>query len=260
MNPDLSYASQNANASPEPAPQSFFTRLIGVYFSPGETFQEIGRAPRVLAPIIALALLTVVLSYVASTRLPMDKLLTQRIDEAVQSGQINEEQAERQREGMRKIAPYMKIFFPIIGLISSIVVPLIIAGIAKLASLIMGIENNFLSLFAVALYATLAISIISSLLFLILLFVKPADEFDITNPLGSNLSALLSLLGVTGLSKFLKTLLSFVDVFFIWRIILLGIGFAAVSRRLKTSTAITVTGVIGLVIALCSAGWTAMFG
>lgn len=258
MNPDLSYASQNV--SPEPAPQSFLNRLIGVYFSPGETFQEIGRAPRVVVPIVALALLTLVLTFLASSRLPMEKLFTQRIDDAVQSGQMTEEQAEQQREGMKKITPYLKWIIPIIGLISAVVLPLIFAGVAKLASLIMGIENRFMPLFAVAIYTTLAISIISSILFIILLFIKPADEFDITNPLGSNLSALLSMLGVTELSKFMKALFSYIDVFYIWRIILLGIGFAAVSRRLKTSTAITATAIGALVVALGSAGWAAMFG
>ena len=97
MNPELSYTSQPDAATPEPAPQSFFSRLIGVYFSPGETFQGIGRAPRVLLPIIALALLTLLAIYITFSRLPMDKLFTQRIDEAEATGQLSKEQAEQQR-------------------------------------------------------------------------------------------------------------------------------------------------------------------
>lgn len=258
MNPDLSYASQDV--TPEPAPQSFLNRLIGVYFSPGETFKEIGRAPRVLLPIIALVLLTLAMTFIVFERLPMDKLFTQRIDDAVQSGQINEEQAEQQREQMKKFTPWLKYGAPFIAALAIVIIPLAIAGLAKLGSLMMGVENGFLPLFAVVIYTWLAISIVSSILFLILLFIKPADEFDINNPIGSNLAALLSMFGVTELSKFLKTFFSFVDVFYIWRIILLGIGFAAVSRRLKTSTAITFTGIIALVFALGSAGWAAMFG
>jgi hypothetical protein len=260
MNPDLSYASQTENVTPEPTPQSFLSRLIGVYFSPGETFQDIGRAPRVLLPIIVLALLTLAAVFVTFERLPMDRVFNQRIEEAVQSGQINEEQAERQREGMKRMAPFMKYGIPFVAAISVIIITLVIAGVAKLVSLMMGTENNFMPLWSVAIYTTLAISIISTILFLILLFVKPADEFDITNPLGSNLAALLPMLGVSELPKFLKALLTYVDVFFIWKIILLGIGFAAVSRKLKTSTAITITSIVAVVFALGGAAWTAMFG
>ena len=41
-------ASPVAQDAPAAKPQNFFSRLIGVIFSPGETFAEIGRAPRVL--------------------------------------------------------------------------------------------------------------------------------------------------------------------------------------------------------------------
>jgi hypothetical protein len=260
MNPEMSYASQPDAVAPEPAPQSFFNRLIGVYFSPGETFREIGRAPRVLLPIIALALLTMVAVYVSFERLPMDKLFNQRIEESEAAGQITKEQAEQQKEQMKKITPYFKYGAPIMGAFSIIVITLIIAGIARLVSMMMGIDNTFMPLWSVALYATLAVSIVSTILFVVLLFIKPADEFDLTNPLGSNLAAMLSMFGVGGLSKFLKALLTYVDIFYIWKIILLGIGFAAVSRKLKTSTAITITSVVAVVFALGGSIWAAMFG
>ncbi len=260
MNPELSYASQPENVTPEPTPQGFFNRLVGVYFSPGETFAEIGRAPRIIVPMIVLLICVIVGVMITFSRLPMDKLMTQRIDDAVQSGQLNQEQADRQREQMAKMAPFMKIGGPIIAAISIVVITLIIAGIAKLVSMMMGIENGFMPLWAVAIYTTLAVSIISSILFIILLFLKPADEFDLNNPLGSNLAALLSMVGAGELPKFLKGLLTYVDVFYIWKIILLGIGFAAVSRKLKTSTSIVVTSIVALVFALAGAAWTSMFG
>ena len=104
----------------------------------------------------------------------------------------------------------------------------------------------------------LALAILVAL-FLILLFIKPVDEFDLNNPLGSNLAAVISMTGANP-PKFLKALLTYVDVFFIWKVVLMGIGFAAVSRKLKTSTAITATGVVAALFALAGAAWTAMFG
>ena len=56
MTPDTNLPSPPADAIAEPS--GFVGRLIGVYFSPGETFPGIGRAPKVLVPILALALLS----------------------------------------------------------------------------------------------------------------------------------------------------------------------------------------------------------
>ncbi|MEO6724135.1 MAG: YIP1 family protein [Blastocatellia bacterium] len=259
MNPELSYVNQ-AGPDPAPAPQSFFSRLTGVYFSPGETFQEIGRAPAVVVPIIVLALLTIGVVFVVSQRISFEKVAIQRIDDGVAEGKITAEQAEQQKEGMKKFAPIFKIAIPFIAGIFVVVAALVIAGLAKLISSMMGIENKFLPLFGVTLYTMLAVSIISSVLLIILLYLKPADEIDPNNPMGSNLAALLSMAGVTSLPKFLKALLTYVDVFYIWKVVLLGIGYAAVSRKLKTSTAIVYASVGALVFALIGAAWGALFG
>ena len=100
MNSELSYANQNDPAShssaPELPPKSFINRLMGVYFSPGETFQEIGLAPKLALPIIALALLTLLTTVVVLQRIPMEKASNDRIEQLVAENKITEEQAEQQ--------------------------------------------------------------------------------------------------------------------------------------------------------------------
>jgi hypothetical protein len=64
---------------------------------------------------------------------------------------------------------------------------------------------------------------------------------------------------VTGLPKFVTGLLSYFDIFYIWKLILLGIGYSAVSTRLSTATAVTVCGLSGLLFAIVAAAWGAMF-
>ena len=259
MNPELSYASQPANDEPEPTPKGFFSRLTGVYFSPGETFQEIGRAPRVVVPIIATVLLTLVTVFVVFQRLPFDKITDRRLEQAVESGRITQEQANQQREQMNKFAPVMKAVIPFAAAIFSVVLVLGIAGVMKLISSMMGIENKFLSLFAATLYAMLAVSVVGAVVTILLLYLKPVDDIDPTNPVGSNLAAWLSMAGVTGLPKFISALFAYVDVFYIWKVVLIAIGWAAVSRKLKTSTAMVYATVGALLLALIGAGWTAMF-
>jgi Yip1 domain len=258
MNPELSYGDKPASA--EAAPRNFFSRLIGVYFSPGETFAEMARAPRALMPIIVFALFSVISVTAITSRMPMDKINEDRIQRQIASGRINEEQAERQREAMKRFEPFMKFVYPIGAVIGAIAMVFAFAGLAKLVSMMMGIENKYMPLVSVTTYTLLALSIVTTAIFAILLFIKPIDEFDWDNPIGSNLAALLSALGVEGLSKFVKVLLSFVDVFYIWKVALIAIGCAAVSRKLKTSSALVYAGLVASVIALIFAAFGAVFG
>ena len=137
---------------------------------------------------------------------------------------------------------------------------LIIAGLAKLVSSMMGIENTFNQILSVTVYSFLAVSIISAVVGTTLLFLKPVEEIDPQNPVSSNVAALLTMAGVKGLPKFVKGLLSFVDVFYIWKVALLGIGYAAVSRNLKSSTAMTYVGIGAVLVAVVGAAWGALFG
>jgi len=260
MNPELSYGTKPATAEPDPAPQNFFARLIGVYFSPGETFARMARAPRALAPIIVLVLLFAISGAFVASRVPTERIAEERIQQALVSGQITEQQAEQQREGMRRFAPIMKYVIPISSAIWAVVMVFAIAGLAKLVSLMMGIENKYMPLVSVTTYTMLAVYTITTAIFVILIFLKPVDEFDWNNPIGSNLAAVLTALGVEGLSKFVKALLTYVDVFYIWKVILIAIGCAAVSHRLKTASAMVYAGVIACVLALIGGAWGAMFG
>ncbi|MBO0720156.1 MAG: YIP1 family protein [Blastocatellia bacterium] len=263
MNPEISYASQSENIGPEPTPQSFFNRLIGVYFSPGETFQEIGRAPRVLLPIIVFAALAMITSFIVIKRVPLEvsmKQVDEQLQRQVESGRITQEQAEQRREASKPIVNFFRMAIPVIAPVGVIVIALIITGVAKLVSLLIGVENSFKPLFSVALYATLAISIISSILSVILIFIKPAEDIDLENPLPSNVAGLLSALGMAMQSRFLKIFLGYLDVFFIWKLALLAIGFAAVSKKLKNSTALTWVVIIALLIMLIHSSYSAVFG
>jgi hypothetical protein len=262
MNPEISYASQSDKIEPEPTPQSFFNRLIGVYCSPGEAFQEIGRAPRLLLPVIVLLLFSVVASYIVLNRIPEEvsmRIIEQQMQQQVDSGRINQEQADQQKEQMIKGMSFFRNMTPFFAASFTILMALFFAGVVKLASLIFGIENRFKPLLTVAIYSILAVSILSSILFIILVFIKPADEFDWENPIPSNLAAFLSAAGITEFPRYLKTFLSYVDVFTIWRLVLLAIGFAAVSKKLKTSTAGIWLAIVTILIALVHSAWVAVF-
>jgi hypothetical protein len=177
----------------------------------------------------------------------------------VAEGKLTAEEGEQRKEATKKFMAIFKPFIPIVAAISIIVMVLAIAGLAKLVSSMLGIENTFKQILSVTAYSMLAVTVISTVLGTVLLFLKPVEEIDPNNPVGSNVAAWLAMAGVTGLPKFVNGLLTYVDVFYIWKVVLFGIGFAAVSRKLKASTAMVYTGVGAFVIAVIGAAWTALF-
>ena len=48
------------SATPEPVPsKSFVARLVGVFFSPGETFADVARRPDFIIPLLIMVVLSV---------------------------------------------------------------------------------------------------------------------------------------------------------------------------------------------------------
>jgi hypothetical protein len=234
-----------------PTPRNFFSRLLGVYFSPRETFQEIGRSPRVLVPIIVMVVIGLLLGFYMTKRLDIQTMMVAQFDKQIAQGRMTKEQVEQQMPLMTKIAGIQILVAAALG---NLIVSLIVAGVFKLVGTLIGAENRFKAVFSVTLYTIIAVSIISSALFVLILSFKDPGEISFENLnslVSSNLGAILtSALGKDGLPKFIMKLAGWVDVFAIWMIALLAVGYSAVSQKLKTATAATCLGVLYGIVAV----------
>lgn len=147
--------------------------------------------------------------------------------------------------------------------ISNLLVALIIAAVFKLISAVISAENRFKAIFSVTIYAMIAVSIVQSILLIVVLFFKSPGAVSITSTssvLASNLGALLSaVLGEDGLPKYVLRLARWIDIFSIWMIALLSIGYSAVSRKLKTSTAATWLGCLYAIVAVIGSALGSLF-
>lgn len=260
MPPETNFPSPSAPMPAAAEPKGFLSRLSGVYFSPGETFKEIGLAPRVLVPIIALVIVGLLVAVALTARLDLGAMMADNFSKQVADGKMTQEQVARALPMATTIA---KVNIFVFGSLGGLIASLVVAGVFKLASLALGAENTYKQLLAVTLYSFLAVSIVSSVVFVILLFLKPTDEmtFDnLNNVVGSNLGALLTMaMGKDALPKFVVALAQRVDLFSIWIIALLSIGYAAVSRRLKTGTAAMTLGLLYGAYALIAATAASIF-
>jgi hypothetical protein len=221
----------SSNAMPEteaPRPKSFFSRMAGVYASPRAAFREIGQAPRVIVPFACLIILGLLAGLYLSKTMDLESATVSQLEKFVEQGALTKEQMEQRLPMAIKMAGIQLIAVTSIG---SIFGTLIVAGYAKLFSLMAAAENRFKSLLSATAYGMLAVSIVQYALIILILQLKGPGNVDITqinSVIASNLGAL---------PKFLMSLAKGIDIFSIWTIALLSIGYSMVSRRLKTSTA-----------------------
>lgn len=222
----------------EPQPKSFFSRWGGIYFSPKETFQEIGQAPRVLIPIVALLIVGLLVFMAFHSILDTESMAANQFDEAVKKGQMTLEQVERMGP-MASVMINVQIFF--VFVLGNVFYGLLIAGFVKLFSAIVGARNRFKAVFSITLFSILAVNVIHHALLVVIVYIRGSSDLDLMSLMyvvSSNLNGVLSsFLEPEALPKYLMNLFRYVDIFAIWILSLISIGSAAVSKKLKTSTA-----------------------
>lgn len=243
--------------APDAPAGNFFSRLMGVYFSPGDTFKGFVTNPSLIAPMIGLMLIGGIVGFLFFSKVDFAQVIAPQIEQMVEAGRIQKDQAPQVIAMQANFAKYTAL---VMGFLGNILFSLIVAGIFKLVCLVMGKENTYKSLLSVTLYTFLAVGILSSLILAILLFVR-GSEFDIQNPLGTNLASLLGVVfDQETLPKFIWSLARAIDIFYLWIIVLLGIGYAAVTKRMKAMTAGMILGTLYFGFAIIGAALSAIFG
>jgi hypothetical protein len=214
--------------APEPAAQvSPFGRIIGVLFSPKSTYEDIARKPSWLLPVIISTVLGIAATVVLNQRVDWRDFISQQIEKSPQAAQLTAEQKEKQIDISSKVTTY---FVYGAGVVGSVLFALIVGAVMMLAyNLLAGAGATFSQSLAIAAH-TLVVGIVSTPIFLLVMFLRPKGSIDPNNPVATNLAAILP----EESAKWLVALCKSIDVFTIWTLILIAIGFAAVNpRKLK---------------------------
>ncbi|MCU1241477.1 MAG: hypothetical protein JWO71_2203 [Candidatus Acidoferrum typicum] len=209
-------------------------RVFGVFFSPKPTFEDIVRRPSWVLPFVLLTVFSIGVTFAINQRINWRQFMTQQIEKSPRSANMSAEQKEQQIEGGAKFTP---IFTWAVGVCGPIVFILVVALVMWGAyNLLAGANTNFGTAFAITSHAALT-GLVSSLLFILILYLKPYGTVDLENPVATNLAAFLP----DDSAKWLVALLKSIDIFTFWTLILLAIGFAATSpKKLKGSKAFTI--------------------
>jgi len=246
----------NNASTPEPQGMSSISRVIGVFFEPTKTFADIAARPNWFLPLALVILSALAFSVSIGQRVGFDRIVDQQTASRLANASPD------QRAQMEKGIEMQKRFAPIGWYVGSLLGPPIVTLICSLV--LMGIVSGILSaglkykqVFSIFCYSAMP-GLVSVLLIIVVMYLKPPDDFNIRNPLAFNPAAFMD---PNTTSKFLYSLASWFDVFVIWRVLLLAVGFkAAAPKKLTMSSALFAVLLPFAVIVLGSAAFSSMFG
>jgi hypothetical protein len=228
-------------AVPEPAAQpasSAVSRMTGVIFAPRKTFTEIARRPTWAAPFIIICLLSIAVSALIAQKTDWRSFFERQMSKNPRTEQMPQEQKDRILESQVKYAPKIAFAF---GLIITAFMMLFLTLIYWGAfNLFTGAGLNFATSFGIVTHACVP-WIISSILAIIILSIKRSGDVDPEHFLASSVAAFLP----DDAPHWLDSLGQSIELFWMWALALIAIGFSASSpKKIKLAGAfLTVFGI-----------------
>jgi len=212
-------------------------RLFGVFYEPGKVFADVAEKPRWgIAPILVSMLVGLALVYTISNHIGWETTIRQTIANNPRTAELPADQREKAIATGVKIASIAGWIGAALGAPFGV---LIIAGVLTgLFNGLLGTELKFAQTFAITAYALIVRALLSGLLIL-LAYLKPPEEFNIqVSPFSP--AAYMNRLESP---KWLMSLAGSLDLFTLWSIVLLAIGFSVAARKLSFTKALTAIGI-----------------
>ena len=214
-----------------PEPQSSLSpikRIFGVFFAPKATFQDIARKPSWIAPVAILMIIWFCLSVslakhadwveISKDQIAKSKFASRQFD------QLNDDQKSRAYE---QAAERSKVIRYVRGVVGWPLLLVIFAGVyLGVFKLIGGARTNFVTAFAITAFAHLPVGL-KELISIPVVFLKDPASIDPENFLASNPAAVFG----NDLAPWQLVPLAFLDIFNIWALVLVAIGFSAADPK-----------------------------
>jgi hypothetical protein len=232
-------------------------RLVGAVFTPAETFRSIRERPTWGWVLVVFLLLGGVAGFVA----------IQKIDPQMQRTEVRQQLEKRGLEGdeldraVERATQVTQRFGPVlvgVGLVAGVLGYLLITLVLWLGLRLAGGELTFVQGFSATLHGLIPAQALKSLILIPVLFsVRSVDPQALQS--GAILQSNLAFLAPEGASRAVVALLSSVDVFALWTVVLLVLGMSIVGRVSKSTSTLVVVGGWVLWVA-AKVGWWTLFG
>jgi Yip1 domain len=230
-------------------------RIVNTFVAPSKTFEDIRRNQSWWVPFLLAAIFSTCFFIAVDKKVGWDTVVRDLVSSNSTFQQLSPDIQERQLRVMTlgyKYSSYAAaIFILIFGLLEAVIL-MVVFNFGMEAAV------SFKTSLAIVFYAGLP-NLISATLAIISIVVGNPENFNFQNPVATNPAYFMDRAGT---SKFLYALVSSLDVFSIWVVILLGMGFAINSerRKVKTGTAITTIAILYVIWKLAGAGLASLRG
>ena len=211
---------------PEETPgDSFFSRAMGVFISPGTAFESIARKPDFLAALMVGVVSTIVFTETMLAKIGIERIVRRSIELSPRAAQFSAEQMD---QAVHRGATFGLILARVSEFVAVPVYILIVAAVGLfIVNLIFGGTATFKASFSVICYANL-IKLVEAVLGMVVILFGDPDQFNPQNFAPSNAGFFLS---PQDTARPLYIVASSFDVFTIWFLIVASLGLSLVSGR-----------------------------
>jgi hypothetical protein len=242
---------------PAPSHGSAFRALLAIFYSPAEAFSYLGTKRPWLVPVVACALLALIMNVMLVSVVGMGTLTRNQLEanpslaERLGPERINEMVRDAESSAARKYMTYGG------ALIGTPVFLLLISGLTLGGLLIAGGQTRFgavLAACSLATYAMMAVGVVGAAV--VLAAVNDYSGLDPQNMIMLNASIFFDR---QTSPAWVRSLASGIDLIGFWAIFLQSTGLHKLSERVSMKQALAVSIALYLVWVLAKTGWYAMF-
>lgn len=220
----------------EPAALSEGQRLVNTFFAPSKAFTDLRRNASWWAPFLLIVIVSLLFMYVVDQKVGFRKVADNQLQlQPKQADRIESLPADQRQKVMQQQVALTKIIsysIPVIALIIYAIFTAVLYATVKFGT---GADIKFKTLFALIVYTRLPELLMSLLAMLSIVAGVSGDGFNIQNPVATNPGYFI---GPDG-SPVLRALLTPLDVFGLWTLVLTAIGISCISK-VKRGTAFAV--------------------
>ena len=216
----------------EPPADSFLSRAIGMFISPGRAFESIARRPDFLVPLLAMVFLSIAGTETFLAKIGIAPILQWAFEHNRRTSSMSPSDIQAL---VQKTAPIYTMMAHVTAVLWVPFLTLLIALIGLgMLRWIFGVDMSFKLAFSIPSYAYL-INLPFSVITFLIIFVGDPEHFA-SNPQNPSPTSVGFFMSPEG-SKPLLALGSALEIFTLWYMVLLGIGFSEASgKKVKPAT------------------------
>lgn len=237
-----------------PAPMSETARLINTFIAPSKTFTDLKRVRRWWVPWLLITVISYALVAVVAQKIGFQQVTENQLKLSKRAEQLEKLPPDRRARQMAVAVTFTKAIsyaIPAVNLLFFLVIAAVLMATLNFGA---GAEIPFGTALAVVTYAYLPGLVRGLLAVIAVLAGLNPETFNFQNPVATNLGYFMD----PAASPTLYRLASSLDVVTLWVLVLIGIGFACVSKLKRSTTLAVVFGWYALVV-LAGVAFGALF-